>query len=32
MLGRETASDRVVVQKVTQVLINHGLRHPARFT
>ena len=28
MYGRETASDRVVVQKVTQVLINHGLRPP----
>jgi len=28
MHGRESASDRVVVQKVTQVLINHGLRPP----
>ncbi len=28
MIGRESASDRVVIQKVTQVLINHGLRPP----
>jgi osmotically-inducible protein OsmY len=28
MLGKITASDRAVVQKVTQALINHGLRPP----
>ena len=28
MYRKETASDRAIVQKVTQALINHGLRSP----
>ena len=28
MPGKQTASDRVVIQKVTQMLINHGIRTP----
>ena len=28
MLGKETVSDRVISQKVTQALANHGLRAP----
>jgi len=28
MLGKITASDRVVIQKVTQTLINRGVRTP----
>ncbi len=30
MLGKETSTDRILTQKVTQQLINHGLRSPCQ--